>query len=308
MKRSPPSLVVRRAGVGLDLRSLPAGDGVGGMRKAAFRWIDLLADLGLGLWRVPTLAAHDADKAPLSGLAIDPALHRGLAEDVEIDDEHITAWLNEEPWRVHHAVHATIAESEGDDWRTWPEAYSPEGGNLSVEVDANRVRHHAGLQLQLEIGWKMVLHHANARQVIVVLDVPSIMSPTSIEAWTQQGAEAWPHRVLTNVRRAHVLGLGEGMNAELVNGLPDDLPVGFVVHGEDPEGADLGRLRWSGERDGEDEACFGLLTDQAGLEALLDGPARWVAPRFSDVAPEGVSPFEPDVLMPYAMAAHDRGR
>ena len=177
-----------------------------------------------------------------------------------------------------------------------------------MEVDANRVRHHAGLQLQLEIGWKMVLHHANARQVIVVLDVPSTMSPTSIEAWTQQGAEAWPHRVLTNVRRAHVLGLGEGMNAELVNDLPDELPVGFVVHGEDPEGADLGRLRWSSEREGEDEACFGLLTDQAGLQALLDGPARWVAPGFSDVAQEGVSPFEPDVLMPYAMAAHDRGR
>jgi hypothetical protein len=100
------------------------------------------------------------------------------------------------------------------------------------------------------------------------------------------------------------------MNAELVNGLPDNLPVGFVVHGEDPEGAELGRLRWSSERKGEDEACFGLLsdTDQDGLEALLDGPARWVAPRFSDVAPEGVSAFEPDVLMPYAMAAHDRGR
>ena len=182
LKQSPPSLVVRRAGVGLDLRSLPAGEGVGDLRKAAFRWIDLLADLGLGLWRVPTLAAHDADKAPLSGLAIDPDLHRGLAEDVEIDDEHITAWLNEEPWRVHHAVHATISESEGEDWRTWPEAYRPEDGHLSVEVDANRVRHHAGLQLQLEIGWKMVLHHANARQVIVVLDVPSTMSPTSVEA------------------------------------------------------------------------------------------------------------------------------
>ena len=100
------------------------------------------------------------------------------------------------------------------------------------------------------------------------------------------------------------------MKAELVNGLPGDLPVGFVVHGEDPEGAELGRLRWSRERNGEDEACFGVSTEggQASLEALLDGPARWVAPHFSELAPEGVSPFEADVLMPYAMAAHDRGR
>jgi hypothetical protein len=100
------------------------------------------------------------------------------------------------------------------------------------------------------------------------------------------------------------------MNAELVHALPDDVPVGFVVDGEDPEGAEHGRLRWSHDRNGEDEACFGLLTDtgQEGLEALLDGPSRWVAPRFNEVVPEGVSPFDQDALMPYAVAAHDRGR
>ena len=109
----------------LDLRTLPCGDGVGEVRKAAMRWIDLLADLGLGLWHVPSLAACDQDGLTHSGLAIDASLHRSLAEDVEIDDEHITAWLSEEPWRVHHAVHATVAETEGEDWRAWPERSGP---------------------------------------------------------------------------------------------------------------------------------------------------------------------------------------
>ena len=300
---------MRRAGVALDLRTLLAGESVGDLRKAAFRWIDLLADLGLGLWHVPCLAARDDDGLPLTGLAIDPTFHHGLAADVDIDDEHITAWLKEEPWRVHHAVHATLAESEGDDWRTWPDAYRPEAGNLSVEVDSNRVRHHAGLQLQLEIGWKMVLHHANSRQVILVLDVPTAVSPRAVEAWTQQGEEAWPHRVMTTVRRAHVLGLGPGMNADLVAALPD-LPVGFVLHGEDPGGAEQGRLRWSDRRDGEGEASFGRLTasSHADLLALLEGPARWVAPSFQDLTSETAHPFDPDVLMPYAVAAHERGR
>ena len=300
---------MRRAGVCLDLRDLPFGEGIGEARKAAMRWIDLLADLGLGLWRVPGLAARDADGRPHSGLAFDASLHRGLAEDVEIDDEHITAWLSEEPWRVHHAVHATIAETEGEDWRAWPDAFRAEDGNLSVEVDANRVRYHAGLQLQMEIGWKMVLHHANMRQVILVLDVASETSPASIEAWTQQGQEAWLMRVAMNARRAHVLALGDGMDATFVENLPE-LPVGFVVHGDDPEGADLGRLRWSSQRDGEDETCFGLLAGDSteDLHALLEGPARWVAPSFHDLAPPGLSPFDADVLMPYAMAAHERGR
>ncbi|MEC7461268.1 MAG: 4-alpha-glucanotransferase [Candidatus Thermoplasmatota archaeon] len=300
---------MRRAGVCLDPRSLPSGAGIGEVRKAAMRWIDLLADLGLGLWRVPVLAAHDADGRPHSGLAFDASLHRGLAEDVEIDDEHITAWLSDEPWRVHHAVHATIAESEGEDWRDWPDAFRAEDGNLSVEVDANRVRYHAGLQLQMDIGWKMVLHHANMRQVILVLDVASETSPASVEGWTQQGEEAWPMRVATNARRAHVLALGEGMDATFVEGLPE-LPVGFVVHGDDPKGADLGRLRWSSQRDGEDETCFGLLAGASteDLHALLEGPARWVAPSFHDLAPPGLNPFDADVLMPYAIAAHERGR
>lgn len=293
----------------LDPRSLPSGAGIGEVRKAAMRWIDLLADLGLGLWRVPVLAARDVDGRPHSGLAFDASLHRGLAEDVEIDDEHITAWLSEEPWRVHHAVHATIAETEGEDWRTWPDAFRAADGNLSVEVDANRVRYHAGLQLQMDIGWKMVLHHANMRQVILVLDVASETSPASIEAWTQQGQEAWPMRVMTNARRAHVLALGAGMDATFVESLPE-LPVGFVVHGEDPKGADLGRLRWSSQRDDEDETCFGLLTGTSTeeLHALLEGPARWVAPPFHALAPPGLSPFDADVLMPYAIAAHERGR
>ena len=300
---------MRRAGVRLDLRGLPFGTGIGEARQAAIRWIDLLADLGLGVWHVPTLAAHDHDGCAHSGLSFDPALHRGLAEDVEIDDEHITAWMSDEPWRVHHAVHATIAESQGVDWHAWPEVFRAEDGNLSVEVDAHRVRHHAGLQLQMEIGWKMVLHHANMRQVILVLDVPSEVSPQSVEAWTQQGREAWPLRVATHARRAHVLGLGEGMDAEFVGGLTD-LPVGFVVHGDDPEGADLGRLRWSAQRDSEDETCFGLLagTSTEDLHALLEGPARWVAPSFHDLAPPGLNPFDADVLMPYAIAAHERGR
>ena len=293
----------------LDLRTLPFGAGIGEARRAAMRWIDLLADLGLGLWRVPALADRDHDGRPNSGLAFDASLHRGLAEDVDIDDEHITAWLSEEPWRVHHAVHATIAEAEGEDWRTWPESYRAEDGNLSVEVDANRVRYHAGVQLQMEIGWKMVLHHANTRQVIVALDVASTTSPASVEAWTQQGQEAWPVRAITNARRAHVLALGEGMDAAFVEGLPE-LPVGFVVHGEDPKGADLGRLRWSAQRDGEDEACFGLLAGATSedLHTLLEGPARWVAPPFQVLAPPGLGPFDADVLMPYAIAAHERGR
>ena len=293
----------------LDLRTLPCGDGVGEVRKAAMRWIDLLADLGLGLWHVPSLAACDQDGLTHSGLAIDASLHRGLAEDVEIDDEHITAWLREEPWRVHHAVHATVAATEGPDWRLWPEAYQAEDGNLSVEVDANRVRYHAGLQLQMEIGWKMIVHHANMRQVILLLDVPATVSPLSIEAWTQQGSEAWPLRVATNARRAHVLGLGEGMSAEMVDGLAE-LPVGFVLHGEDPNGAELGRLRWSAQRAGDDEACFGLLEGSTteDLHALLEGASRWVAPPFSDLVPPGVQPFDADALMPYAMAAHERGR
>ena len=293
----------------LDLRTLHVCEGVGDLRKAAFRWIDLLADLGLGLWHVPTLAARDEDGLALSGMAIDPSFHAGLAEDVEIDDEHITAWLKEEPWRVHHAVHATLAESSGMDWRTWPDAHRPDDGHLSVEVDANRIRHHAGLQLQLEIGWKMVLHHANARQVIVVLDVPSNVSPLAVEAWTQQEEDAWPLRVMTTSRRAHVLGLGAGMGADLVEALPD-LPVGYVLHGDDPRGAEHGRLRWSDHREGEDEACFGRMTAKAqtDLLTLLEGPARWVAPAYHNVTAEGVNPFESDALMPYAIAAHERGR
>jgi hypothetical protein len=33
-----------------------------------------------------------------------------------------------------------------------------------------------------------------------------------------------------------------------------------------------------------------------------------VAPPFHALAPPGLSPFDADVLMPYAVAAHERGR
>ena len=95
-------------------------------------------------------------------------------------------------------------------------------------------------------------------------------------------------RVTTNARRAHVLAFGEGMDATFVEGLPE-LPVGYVVHGEDPEGAALGRLRWSSQRDGEDETCFGLLDGTDDLHALLEGPARWVARLSADLAPAGAA-------------------
>ncbi|GIR07680.1 MAG: hypothetical protein CM15mP18_0090 [Methanobacteriota archaeon] len=135
LKQGPPSRTVRRAG-GARPTKPPLGGASAGAR-APMRWIDLLADLGLGLWRVPVLGAL-TDGAPALRAAFD-ARPPGLGGRRESRRAH-HGMAGDETMAGSPAVpdHAESRRRRRD----WPDRSGPRTGTQR-RVDANRSRDHA---------------------------------------------------------------------------------------------------------------------------------------------------------------------
>jgi 4-alpha-glucanotransferase len=83
----------RQAGIGMHVSSLPGAYGIGDIAESAFAFIDLLADIGIGVWQfLPTgpTAYGDSPYQPLSAFAgnanligIEPLIRDGLLREDE---------------------------------------------------------------------------------------------------------------------------------------------------------------------------------------------------------------------------------
>ena len=83
----------RQAGIGMHLTSLPGDHGIGDIADSAMSFIDLLADMSIGVWQFLPLgptAYGDSPYQPLSAFAgnvmllgLDPLVQMGLLNPAE---------------------------------------------------------------------------------------------------------------------------------------------------------------------------------------------------------------------------------
>jgi len=178
---------MRRAGLLVDVRSLPRGERPGDLRRNALRFIDTMADLGLSIWQVLPLNPVDSVGSPYasrSACAIDPSLHAALAGDFEAEQRDVLAALDQHEWLRRSAVFEALRDEHGAPWTAWPEEARWSGQDLSAPVDPERVLHHASVQLTLHRAWRELHHAASARRVVVVGDLPLYVAADSVDVWS----------------------------------------------------------------------------------------------------------------------------
>lgn len=176
---------MRRAGILLDVRSLPHSGTPGSLRTAACAWIDLLAESGIGLWQILPLNPVDAVGSPYaspSSSAIDPRLHHALASDMRASGIETMRALEEQPWLDLHATFYALRDMHGTPWASWPNAIRSSTPR-SEDIDADRRRHHARVQVELEGAWREIHAHARSRGVTLIGDIPLYVAWDSAEVW-----------------------------------------------------------------------------------------------------------------------------
>ena len=215
----------RRAGVLLHPTSLPGPHGIGDLGVAAHRWLETLADAGLGLWQLlplgptgygdspyqvfsafagnPLLLAVEGDgdatlptrradfarvlahKRPLIARAAQAALHDATRR--EAFDAFREASRD---WLPDFALFMALKDAHGGaPWHAWPREYALRDASAL----ANASRRLAGSIARIEAEqflfatqWRALREAAAARGVQLMGDVPIYVAHDSADVWTHR--------------------------------------------------------------------------------------------------------------------------
>ncbi|MEJ2309936.1 MAG: 4-alpha-glucanotransferase [Gammaproteobacteria bacterium] len=264
----------RRAGVLLHPTSLPSGR----LDGDAERWLDLLADAGLGVWQVLPLGVPQKDLSPyqcLSAFALNPALF-DETDPATIDPADYDAWTrSQQHWLVDFAHFMVIKEQQGcAPWYEWPQALRLR--NLDaiaafVEQSRDAIEEVCRQQYLYHRRWHEIRAYAQERGILLFGDMPIFVAYDSADIWAN------PDQFLLN---------GEH-KAEFVAGVPPDY---FSETGQrwgnphfDWEQMELDGYGWWMRRFEHHFDCFDIVRIDhfRGLEAV------WMIPASSSTAVDG---------------------
>lgn len=183
------SILGRAAGVLLHVTSLPSGR----LDDDALRWIDFMADAGLGVWQVLPLVIPDGHGSPYqsrSAFAIDPAMLPEAAAptgDSELQDFQ----SRNHDWLEDFALFEVLKERFGGQaWSAWPGEYrhrDPDALDGVLRRDARKIDAKRRQQCQLDRAWQRIRTHANDRGISLFGDIPIFVALDSAETWSHPG-------------------------------------------------------------------------------------------------------------------------
>ena len=227
MAEARPALPRRSAGVVLHATSLPGGGPVGGMGRAARRWVDFLSAAGFGWWQVCPLGPTgygDSPYQPLSVFALNPHLidledleRQGLVTPDERREvgsregacDHGLAWERLRPLLAQAAARGAADPARLARWgdlaehrereRAWlggwerfaalreANGFAAPARWTSSADDGDARARAAVLQLVAETQWRELRAHAARRGVRILGDEPIYVSADGADRWGNPG-------------------------------------------------------------------------------------------------------------------------
>ncbi len=182
----------RRAGVLLHPTSLPSGR----LDGDAERWLDLLAESGLGVWQMLPLTIPDQTRSPYqspSAFAANPALLDDQALNTPVDDpDAYAAWrARQRHWLDDFALFEALKRQfDQRPWTAWPEAYRD---REATALEGARAAHRHYIeaigrqQYRLHERWRRLRELAAARGILLFGDMPIFIAHDSADVWTHRG-------------------------------------------------------------------------------------------------------------------------
>jgi 4-alpha-glucanotransferase len=181
------TLARRSAGVLLHVTSLPSGR----LDDDALRWIDFMADSGLGVWQVLPLVIPDGNGSPYqsaSAFATDPRLLPAQPAPVN-ESDYATYCAREAYWLDDFALFQVIRRRfDGQSWVAWPNAYRHRDESTLKRVagdDLAAIEKIKRRQYQLDQAWSRIRRHAHDRGIALFGDIPIFVAHDSADTWSR---------------------------------------------------------------------------------------------------------------------------
>jgi 4-alpha-glucanotransferase len=201
---------VRQAGVLLHPTSLPSGR----LDDDAYKWLDTLAEAGVGVWQMLPLGVPLADASPYqcaSAFALNPALFPEHLGAVGIDDPAFQTWYHaQRHWVENYAMFMVLKNlHNGAPWTAWSDDLRKRDV-LALQAVKQQYQHQIDTyiqqQYQLYQQWQHLRHYAAELQIALFGDMPIFVAHDSADVWAN------PHCFL----------LDDAGQATLVAGVPPD--------------------------------------------------------------------------------------
>jgi 4-alpha-glucanotransferase len=201
---------VRQAGVLLHPTSLPSGR----LDDDAYKWLDTLAEAGVGVWQMLPLGVPLADASPYqcaSAFALNPALFPEHLGAVDIDDPAFQTWYHaQRHWVENYAMFMVLKNlHNGAPWTAWSDDLRKRDV-LALQAVKQQYQHQIDTyiqqQYQLYQQWQHLRHYAAELQIALFGDMPIFVAHDSADVWAN------PHCFL----------LDDAGQATLVAGVPPD--------------------------------------------------------------------------------------
>lgn len=203
-------LQIRQAGVLLHPTSLPSGR----LDDDAYRWLDILAAAGVGVWQMLPLGVPLADASPYqctSAFALNPALFAEHVGIVDVEDPAFQTWYHEQRhWVENYAIFMVLKDMyDGAAWTDWPDALR-QRDVLVLQSVKQQYQHpidaHIHQQYLLYVQWQHLRHYAAELQIALFGDMPIFVAHDSADVWANP----------------HCFMLDEMGHATVVAGVPPD--------------------------------------------------------------------------------------
>ena len=182
----PDPTAARRAGVLLHGTSLPSGR----IDDDCLRWLDFMAEAGLGVWQMLPLVIPDGNGSPYqspSAFATDPGLlppdDRPVSPS-EVEEFHArhAAWLDD------FALFEILKHRFGEHaWVDWPQPLRDRDENALDETRRHSRREiHTVIEQQyrLDRAWRRVRGHAAQLGITLFGDIPIFIAHDSADTWS----------------------------------------------------------------------------------------------------------------------------
>ena len=192
---------MRRAGVVCHVTSLPTAAGAGPLGGQAHAFVDFLASAGLSIWQVLPLNPPDSHGSPYQSTSLsacsaaladwsEVAAAGGLAAWLRRREDRFAAFCAEQAFWLDDFALFSIAEREmAAPWWRWPGPLR----NRDPEALAAFSRGHAqaieGIRAQQFVvheHWHRVRRAANARDVVLLGDMPLYPALASADVWANR--------------------------------------------------------------------------------------------------------------------------
>lgn len=179
----------REAGILLHPTSLPSGQ----LDQDAWRWLDQLAELGIGVWQMLPLGLPLNGLSPyqcVSAFALNPALFPKTSTPLAslADTPEFATWYQQnQSWVDDFALFMELKTAfKGAEWSTWPSEYrqrSPEALATFRHAQLEALNLHIYEQFSCWQHWQHLRAYAKQGGIRLFGDMPIFVAYDSADVW-----------------------------------------------------------------------------------------------------------------------------